>query len=75
MTSRGVVQLFNAVRKQQKTIDEEIQEVGGSERRKDKVLAGMTRDRFLNILKGTGASNVKQDPDSQVGGNDNLIYH
>ncbi|WAR18819.1 RRP15-like protein [Mya arenaria] len=54
IATRGVVQLFNAVKKQQKTVEDEIQQVGGSERKRDKVMAGMTRDRFLNILQGTG---------------------
>lgn len=61
MLFRGVVQLFNAVRKQQKVLEEQIQQVGSSERKKDKVMEGMTRDKFLSILKGTSNTNVKTE--------------
>lgn len=64
-TSRGVVQLFNAVRQQQKTIDSEIKMVGSSERKKDKVMESMTKDKFLSILKGS-RTNVKMEPSAEV---------
>lgn len=58
--------MFNAVRQQQKTVDDELQKVGKSERKRDKVMEGMTKDKFLNILKGTKASNVKDETIKQV---------
>ena len=66
---RGVVQLFNAVRQQQKTIDDEIYKVGPSERKQEKVMANMTKDKFLSILKGTSSSNVKVDTEQKVTNN------
>ncbi|XP_053377271.1 RRP15-like protein [Mercenaria mercenaria] len=61
IATRGVVQLFNAVRKQQKVLEEKIQQVGTSERKKDKIMEGMTKDKFLTILKGTSKTNVKSE--------------
>ncbi|XP_060552260.1 RRP15-like protein [Ruditapes philippinarum] len=61
IATRGVVQLFNAVRKQQKIVEDEIQQVGMSERKKDKIMEGMTKDKFLTLLKGTSKTNVKAE--------------
>jgi Rrp15p len=49
---RGVIQLFNAVRKQQKEIDAELEEAGASERKRDKVLKSVDKNSFLDILMG-----------------------
>ena len=54
---RGVVQLFNAVRKQQKTVEDEVQ-MAGSERKKEKVMEKVTKHQFLSMLKGSSVSNV-----------------
>ncbi|XP_055995168.1 RRP15-like protein isoform X2 [Ostrea edulis] len=51
IAQRGVVQLFNAVRKQQKVLDEKMKEAGSSEHRKDRVEKSMTKGKFLDILK------------------------
>ncbi|XP_077432478.1 RRP15-like protein [Vanacampus margaritifer] len=51
--TRGVVQLFNAVRKHQKTIDKQVKEVGGSERKKAKILASVTKKDFIDVLRKT----------------------
>lgn len=56
---RGVVQLFNAVRKQQKVLDEKIKEVGSSELKKEKVEKSMTKDKFLDILKSADSKPEK----------------
>ena len=50
---RGVVQLFNAVRKHQKDVDEKVKEAGGSERKKAKILATVSKRDFINVLRGT----------------------
>ena len=52
-----MVQLFNAVKKQQKTVEEE-KEKAGSDRKKEKVMEKVTKDSFLNMLKGSSVSNV-----------------
>lgn len=50
---RGVVQLFNAVRKHQKTIDDKVKEVGGSERKKAKFLSCVSKKDFIDLLRKT----------------------
>ena len=52
------MQLFNAVRKQQKTVDDEL-EMAGSDRKKEKVMEKITKHKFLNMLKGS--SNVQTE--------------
>ncbi|ESO94177.1 hypothetical protein LOTGIDRAFT_232439 [Lottia gigantea] len=59
IATRGVVQLFNAVSKQQKILDDQLMEAGSSERRKDKVVESLTKDKFLDILKGSADSSSK----------------
>ena len=48
------MQLFNAVRKQQKIIDDKMISVGKSETKRDKVLDSMTKGQFMDVLKSTG---------------------
>lgn len=56
---RGVVQLFNAVKKHQKTIDAKVKEVGGSERKKAKFLSSVSKKDFIDVLRRTeGGSEV-----------------
>ncbi|KAL6108651.1 rrp15 [Pungitius sinensis] len=64
IATRGVVQLFNAVRKHQKTIDIKVKEVGGSERKKAKLLSSVTKKDFIDVLRGTeggSARNTAED--------------
>ncbi|XP_023992777.1 RRP15-like protein [Salvelinus sp. IW2-2015] len=59
VATRGVVQLFNAVRMHQKTVDEKVKEAGGSERKKAKLLSSVSKKDFINVLRGTeGGSGV-----------------
>ncbi|XP_072317487.1 RRP15-like protein [Eucyclogobius newberryi] len=53
VATRGVVQLFNAVKKHQKSIDEKVKEVGGSERKKAKILSSVSKKDFIDVLRGT----------------------
>lgn len=53
IATRGVVQLFNAVRKHQKTIDDKVKEVGGSERKKAKFLSCVSKKDFIDLLRKT----------------------
>ncbi|XP_054758269.2 RRP15-like protein [Lytechinus pictus] len=64
IATKGVVQLFNAVKKQQKTREERLKEVGGSTRKRAKVEASLTKGNFLDMLKGTPAPS-KVDPSSK----------
>ncbi|XP_037311033.1 RRP15-like protein [Pungitius pungitius] len=64
IATRGVVQLFNAVRKHQKTINIKVKEVGGSERKKAKLLSSVTKKDFIDVLRGTeggSARNMAED--------------
>lgn len=56
LATKGVVQLFNAVREQQKTIKTQLNSVGGSVRKREKVYKNMDRQTFLNVLSNQGNS-------------------
>ncbi|XP_017331729.1 RRP15-like protein isoform X3 [Ictalurus punctatus] len=56
--TRGVVQLFNAVRQHQNNLHEKMQEVGGSERKKAKVLSSISKKDFIDVLRGTAGYNM-----------------
>lgn len=47
------MQLFNAVRKHQKTIDMRVKEAGGSERKKAKLLSSVSKKDFIDVLRKT----------------------
>ena len=49
--NRGVVQLFNAVKEQQRVIESKLKDAGSSERRRDKVMTGLSKGSFLDMLK------------------------
>lgn len=51
IATKGVVQLFNAVREQQTAIESKIKEVGTSETKRDKALAQFDKRQFLDKLK------------------------
>jgi len=48
---RGVVQLFNAVHRQQSLLQGKLAEVGPSERRREKAVQSFTKGRFFDMLK------------------------
>ncbi|KAK6326008.1 RRP15-like protein [Coregonus clupeaformis] len=69
VATRGVVQLFNAVRKHQKTVDEKVKEAGGSERKKAKLLSSVSKKDFINVLRGTeGGSEIITKTERQTTG-------
>ena len=51
VATRGVVQLFNAVREQQKSVRQKLKEAGSS-RKREKVLENLDKDGFLAVLDG-----------------------
>ncbi|XP_067118577.1 RRP15-like protein [Centruroides vittatus] len=51
IATRGVVQLFNAVRQHQKTLGEKLSTAGNSEVKKEKVIKSFTKGGFLDRLK------------------------
>lgn len=48
---RGVVQLFNSVKVQQKTIQDRLREAGPLERKREKALKSMNKSDFLDLLQ------------------------
>ncbi|CAI5678402.1 RRP15-like protein [Oreochromis niloticus] len=51
IATRGVVQLFNAVRKHQKTVEEKVKDAGGSDRKKAKILGSVSKKDFIDVLR------------------------
>ncbi|XP_055084004.1 RRP15-like protein [Periophthalmus magnuspinnatus] len=69
IATRGVVQLFNAVKKHQKTMDEKVKEVGGSERKKAKILSSVSKKDFIDVLRRTEEGprrSIKKEPEATV---------
>merc|ERR1712002_201335 len=52
----------NAVKKQQKTIDDRVKEMGSTETKKEKIINSMSKGDFLDMLKGSSVSNVTNEP-------------
>merc|ERR1719264_721986 len=52
IATRGVVQLFNAVREQQKDMKSQLRQAGGSFRKQEKVLKTINKANFINMLSG-----------------------
>ncbi|KAM3929884.1 RRP15-like protein isoform 2-T2 [Leptodactylus fuscus] len=50
--TRGVVQLFNAVKTHQGNINDKMKEVGHSERKKSKLMSSVSKKDFINVLRG-----------------------
>ncbi|XP_045154631.1 RRP15-like protein [Echinops telfairi] len=50
--TQGVVQLFNAVQKHQKNVDEKVKEAGGSIRKRAKLISTVSKKDFISVLRG-----------------------
>lgn len=59
IATKGVVQLFNAVKAQQKDISNKLQEAGPLEVRKEKVMKNIDKRAFLDVLMGEKSTNVE----------------
>jgi hypothetical protein len=59
---RGVVQLFNAVDQQQKRLESQLKEAGGSEIKRDKVMRSLDKRAFIDILMGHSHSEAVDSP-------------
>ena len=59
----GVVQLFNAVKQQQKEIEEKLNDAGPMESKREKALKNINRKAFLDVLMG-GTNNLSVDKSS-----------
>ncbi|XP_037261578.1 RRP15-like protein [Falco rusticolus] len=51
IATRGVVQLFNAVRTHQKNIDEKVKKTGSSDRQRAKLLSSVSKKDFISVLR------------------------
>merc|ERR1719192_370019 len=57
--TRGVVQLFNAVRDHQKDVKTKLKDAGGSFRKQEKVYKNLDRKSFIEMLSGKSASDQR----------------
>ncbi|XP_069464682.1 RRP15-like protein [Ambystoma mexicanum] len=60
IATRGVVQLFNAVRKHQSNIDEKVKQAGRSESKRAKLISSVSKRDFINVLRGKEQSKALQ---------------
>lgn len=60
IATKGVVQLFNAVRMQQKDVSNKLEEAGPLEVRKEKVLKSIDKRAFLDVLMGEKSQKVDE---------------
>lgn len=60
IATKGVVQLFNAVRTQQKDINKKLKDAGPLEVKRDKVLKSIDKRAFLDVLMGEKSENVEE---------------
>lgn len=81
ITTKGVVQLFNAVRAQQKDLHRKLDEVGSLDHKRDAVLNNINKKKFLDVLMGGAKANsemvgnevkdeVKEEDDSDDNDNE-----
>ncbi|XP_008587424.1 PREDICTED: RRP15-like protein [Galeopterus variegatus] len=56
IATRGVVQLFNAVQKHQKNVDDKVKEAGGSIRKHAKLMSTVSKKDFISVLRGMDRS-------------------
>lgn len=50
------MQLFNAVQKHQKNVDEKVKEAGGSMRKRAKLISTVSKKDFISVLRGMDGS-------------------
>ncbi|XP_077195738.1 RRP15-like protein isoform X2 [Paroedura picta] len=61
IATRGVVQLFNAVRKHQRNVEEKAKEAGSSDRKRAKLISSVSKRDFINVLRGMEGTEVEQN--------------
>lgn len=65
IATKGVVQLFNAVRGQQKDLEVKLQEAGTLDHKRDHVLNSLNKRAFLDVLMG-GKGAKSELPDNPI---------
>ncbi|XP_057660614.1 RRP15-like protein [Diorhabda carinulata] len=71
IATKGVVQLFNAVKKQQQDISKKLEEAGPLEVRKEKVLKNIDKRAFLDVLMGEKSQKLEDDTIPKINKNVN----
>uniref|UniRef100_A0ACB8GA02 Pre-60S ribosomal particles component n=1 Tax=Sphaerodactylus townsendi TaxID=933632 RepID=A0ACB8GA02_9SAUR len=61
IATRGVVQLFNAVRKHQRNVEEKAKETGSSDRKRAKLISSVSKRDFINVLRGMEGTEMDQN--------------
>ncbi|KAG8443765.1 hypothetical protein GDO86_009083 [Hymenochirus boettgeri] len=59
IATRGVVQLFNAVKTHQGNMSEKIKDVQGSERKRSKLMSSVSKKDFIDVLRGKESKSDK----------------
>ncbi|NWH60122.1 RRP15 protein, partial [Geococcyx californianus] len=62
IATRGVVQLFNAVRTHQKNIDEKVKKGGSSDRQRAKLLSSVSKKDFISVLRNMDGAKGSKSP-------------
>ncbi|XP_066172308.1 RRP15-like protein [Sylvia atricapilla] len=62
IATRGVVQLFNAVRTHQKKMEEEVKKAGGSERKRVKLMSSVSKRDFIDVLRNMEGAKGGKNP-------------
>ncbi|KYO43585.1 RRP15-like protein [Alligator mississippiensis] len=61
IATRGIVQLFNAVRKHQNNVDEKVKEAGNSNRKRAKLMSSVSKKDFIDVLRGMEGTKREQN--------------
>ncbi|CAI9619920.1 unnamed protein product, partial [Staurois parvus] len=61
IATRGVVQLFNAVRTHQGKVNDKLNEAGGSERKRSKLMSSVSKRDFIDVLRGKESKSEQKD--------------
>ncbi|NXB54895.1 RRP15 protein, partial [Leucopsar rothschildi] len=62
IATRGVVQLFNAVRTHQKNMEEQMKKVGSSERKRAKLMSSVSKRDFIDVLRNVDGAKRGKNP-------------
>lgn len=62
IATKGVIQLFNAVKQQQGEINKKLSKAGPLERKREQVLRSIDKTKFLDVLMG-GSKSISVDND------------
>uniref|UniRef100_A0A8B9Q818 RRP15-like protein n=1 Tax=Apteryx owenii TaxID=8824 RepID=A0A8B9Q818_APTOW len=66
IATRGVVQLFNAVRMHQKNVDEKVKKAGRSDRQRAKLMSSVSKKDFINVLRSMEGAKGNQNPSGKA---------